>query len=126
VPGIEIYQLLQWLGFNVYILSSCPNTPYSRVEKRAWLRKYMPYIDDKHIIFCDIGSNKAEIARKYAGGDLSKSVLVDDYKVNLQEWRLAGGIAMKKAREIKPRDYLHVNDSSGILNALIDYVKNLN
>lgn len=104
--NIEIYEALQLMGVNLFILSACPNSKFARPDKKYCLNTHMPFITDEHMIFCEIGQNKAEIAMARAGIDnLNNAVLIDDYKGNLLAWQAAGGIAIKKAISYKTRPY---------------------
>ena len=78
-------------GVPVAILSACIDSPYCEQEKRAWLKQYLPAIDENHYIFTHTGENKAEAARKFMEqfGDECKGsnlFLVDDYGENLEQW----------------------------------------
>ena len=109
--GPRVLKKLIEMGFNVYILSSCMTNEYCRPEKRESLRKHFPFLKDEQIIFVNNGENKAQKIKEM-GIDISKSILVDDYCVNLQAWMDEGGLAIKKTYSGKER--------------LIPQVKNLN
>lgn len=100
---INIYEALSCIGVKIYILSACINTPYCRKEKRAWLKKHMPWIKNNQIIFCNIDENKSIIALQRAKMEsLEWAILIDDYKHNLLKWLEAGGKAIKKGTSYKP------------------------
>ena len=94
---IAVKMLIE-MGYRVGIISACV-TECSKEEKEFWLHYYLPEIDKKNILLCDVGKNKAEEYVK-AGGDLSNTILVDDYTKNLDEWEAAGGIGVKARNEL--------------------------
>jgi 5'(3')-deoxyribonucleotidase len=88
--------MLMQMGFNVYILSACQDNGHCKPEKRESLRKHFPFIKDEQIIFVMNGENKAEKIME-RGLDISKSILIDDYYVNIENWIDLGGVAIKKS-----------------------------
>lgn len=85
-------------GYEVGIISACV-TEKSKEEKLFWLHYYLPEIKSENILFCDFGADKA---KEYTaqGGELSHTILVDDYTKNLVEWETAGGISVKLRNEL--------------------------
>lgn len=98
----EILFKLKEMGFNVRILSACMDNDYCEEEKRESLYKHFPFIKDDEMIFTKHGENKAERI-KSMGIDLNKSILLDDYYVNLINWMEIGGLAIKKTYSGKKR-----------------------
>lgn len=93
VEGLRLF-MKQNPQVEVYIISSCIDgePPYCMNEKEKWLDQYLPEVDAKHRLFPKIGENKAS----YIPGGISETdVLYDDYNKNLEEWREAGGKAVK-------------------------------
>ena len=85
-------------GHEVGIISACV-TESSKHEKQFWCHYNLPEINPENILLCDVGLNKAEEYVKQ-GGDLGKTMLIDDYTKNLNEWKDAGGIAVKFRNEL--------------------------
>lgn len=74
----------------VYILSACIKSPHCKGEKIAWLQKYMPNIDDNHIILCEVGENKLVKAKNLLKENFTNAtnILLDDYTQNLIKWEV--------------------------------------
>ena len=87
----EVLAGLMYGGHEVYLLSACIDSPYCKPEKKKWIKKYLPFIPEENIFLVPVGTNKAE-----AIGNVTGTILVDDYKKNLQQWQQAGGIPVKK------------------------------
>ncbi|MEG0875090.1 MAG: hypothetical protein RSH79_07280 [Clostridiales bacterium] len=78
----------------VYIISAAePGEPPSFIlQKNKWLDEFFPEIDQAHRIFPLPGENKA----KYIPEGIScNDYILDDYNVNLQEFKNAGGNSIK-------------------------------
>jgi len=86
-------QTLKRLGFNVLIMSACPND-ISKIDKKRWLKKYVPSILESDMNFCYIGENKADLL-KSKGVDIKESVLIDDYRKNITQFKELGGYTIK-------------------------------
>lgn len=83
---------------DVYALSAyMPENPYAVHEKNAWLDAYLPEIDSEHRIFVACGSSKARAAANRLKTPCIDSffVLLDDYSVNLHEWKANRGSCIK-------------------------------
>lgn len=83
---------------DVYALSAyMPENPYAVHEKNAWLDAYLPEIDSEHRIFVSCGSSKARAAANRLKTPCidSSFVLLDDYSVNLHEWKANRGSCIK-------------------------------
>lgn len=124
MKNIDIYEALMLIGVNVHILSACVSTVHCKEEKLKSLKKHMPYILKKQVIFCNVGENKAECAKKRAHLDnLEYAVLVDDWKGNLLAWQSLGGIAIKKAMSYKTRPYPTLLDHRDAVDMILSLVK---
>lgn len=90
------YSTILWVmsqqarGVDVYVLSSCVDSPFCEKEKNEWLDKYCP-IDPSHRIFIPYGQAKSSAIANLSNHDY----LVDDYNKNLAEWEKAGGTGIK-------------------------------
>lgn len=83
---------------DVYALSAyMPENPYAVHEKNAWLDAYLPEIDFEHRIFVACGSSKARAAANRLKTPCidNSFVLLDDYSVNLHEWKANRGSCIK-------------------------------
>lgn len=78
----------QRFGYDVCVLTATDER--CQEDRLIWLHENMPFIDNEHIIMCPVGANKADYVP-----DAYKSVLVDDYNKNLDEWSINGGVAIK-------------------------------
>lgn len=97
-PGIEINIISAYLEDSKYALT----------EKRKWLEstKLEPLITRK--VFLPCGLSKVSFLEKVRGSAITKDdILIDDYNVNLAEWKSAGGTAVKMLNGIngKLNDY---------------------
>mgnify|MGYP000021180608 FL=1 len=83
---------------DTYALSAfMPENPASVEEKYGWLDVYVPEIDAAHRIFVPCGESKAAaVANRLKMPCIDKSfVLLDDYSVNLHDWKEKGGSGIK-------------------------------
>lgn len=83
---------------DVYALSAfMPENPYAVSEKNAWLDAYLPEINSEHRIFVACGNSKARAAANRLKTPCidSSFVLLDDYSVNLHEWKANRGRCIK-------------------------------
>jgi len=88
------------IDLEVYILSSICTQDFARtkLEKTKWLRKHC--IDTSRCMFPKMGVSKATYVRVTTGRPLTEhDYLLDDYNLNLEEWRAAGGTAIKFVNE---------------------------
>ena len=101
VAGIRQY-MTDHPNAEVYILSATVDgePPYCRTEKNEWLDKHLPEIDVAHHIFTPVGADKSVYI---PGGIRVEDTLIDDYNKNLEEWRTAGGHAVKFVNNINDR-----------------------
>lgn len=80
-------------NIDVYILSAVlPGAFYSGPEKRKWVHQYLPKIPDERILFTPTGKNKANYI---PDGVTGNDYLLDDYGVNLAQWKESGGTPIK-------------------------------
>lgn len=71
--------------YDIYIASK---SSYIAIEeKKAWLKKYIPQLDENHIFLIPLNANKANYIM-----DQDTSILIDDYNPNLESWK---GIPIK-------------------------------
>lgn len=63
-------------GYKVKIITKSPNVQ-ADADKLAWLKIYLPEVDEKNIIFLRENQRK---------GDHSRGILFDDYGKNCKEW----------------------------------------
>ena len=103
--GLEIAKSLQKNGLDVYILSACIKGKYCKSEKMEWIEKNLPFIPKQNIYLIPYGTSKAEYIESLYGKIDKNYVLFDDYKVNLLQWKEAGGNAIKCGKQYKMRPY---------------------
>ncbi len=60
-------------------------------DKWEWIRVNLPFVPEENIFFSPLGADKTLFIK----GNAAISVLVDDYRKNLDEWRGCGGSALK-------------------------------
>ena len=94
-------KILMERGYEVGVLSACV-TDTAKKEKLYWLKYMFPELST-NILLCNVGENKAEVAKK-AGFDMKNCILVDDYTKNCQEWTAGGGTAIKIINEINGKN----------------------
>lgn len=83
----------------VFVLTSIlSDAEWSKMEKIDWNREFLPFIDEAHIIFTKCGEPKTKNLKID-----SNSFLLDDYNVNLEDWRNHGGQTIKFVNEINDR-----------------------
>jgi 5'(3')-deoxyribonucleotidase len=117
----KVIELLQNLGYNVYILSTGIRNKYCEIEKRNWLKKHCPSIKEENIIICKTGDKKTDFIKT----NIDNSVLIDDYKENLINWQSLGGIAIKFGNKYKPhRSYLQIVNDIFHVVAIVESLNN--
>ena len=77
---IDLAHALQDNGEDVCIISS--SDWGTTRDKWAWIDANLPFLPKENIFFCPLGANKTEFVK----GNADKSILIDDYNVNLDEW----------------------------------------
>lgn len=77
----------------VYVLSAALfDSHYALDEKNSWLDRYLPELGREQRIFVPCGESKA----LYISSHLCpEDILLDDYTVNLEDWRMHGGTGVK-------------------------------
>lgn len=78
---IELAYELYSKGYDVCTISSSAKDTIR--DKWEWLEDHCPFIKDENRFFCPLGADKNEFIK----GNAEKSVLIDDYKVNLEQWK---------------------------------------
>lgn len=94
---ITAIKILIAYGANVYALSAyMKESPYAVQEKDEWLDEFIPEIPAEKRIFCPCGDNKWQAAINASGdASLGKNLLLDDYSLNLHQWKESGGVGIK-------------------------------
>ena len=113
---------LQQLGYKVYILSKVDISDHSdrAIDKYDWIERHIPCISKEDVIIVPIDQEKT----KYLKSDISKSVLLDDYKGNLIDWQNKGGIAVKFGNKVKTsRSYYQIINDIGNLKVLLEDIE---
>ena len=78
--NVEALRKLNQLQYvQVYILSASPNRQADK-DKKKWLAKYMPELENEQIIIMRVGKKKVDYMKTDDG------ILLDDYGLNLREW----------------------------------------
>lgn len=101
------------IGFNVKILSSCVDSEYCRPEKIAWINYHLPFVEDKNILLLPVGQSKSDLIL-----NPEKSILVDDYHINITDIYNHGGIGVKKTFSGKERPIPQVASLVDIFSVL--------
>ena len=91
---ISLAEELNKRGYDVCIISAADKNTIR--DKFEWLKINMPFIKEDNICFCPLGANKCNFVK----GNSSKSVLIDDYNVNLDDW---DGIPIKAVNSINSK-----------------------
>ena len=97
---IKLVKTLSDMGADVCIISAADRDTIK--DKFDWLRENMPFIQPDNIFFAPIGADKTEFIK----GNAEKSILIDDYKVNLKAWKEHGGLAIKALNGVNSRPTL--------------------
>ena len=92
--------LLQNPHIEVYVLSAVlEDSVFAIDEKKYWVGKYLPEMQEDHILLCKTTEAKGKFVEDavYGGtGELGqKDLLLDDYTVNLRAWEKSGGKGLK-------------------------------
>ena len=75
------------------------DSKYALHEKNSWLDTYLPEIKNENRIFTPCGVAKHSSISKVNKTD----ILLDDYNLNLEEWRKAGGTSIKLGNHMNDR-----------------------
>lgn len=92
---IDLAKSLFEQGIDVCIVSAADNDTIR--DKYEWIKEHCPFIDDDNIFFCPLGADKTHFIK----GNADKSILIDDYKGNLDKW---SGISVKAINSINSVD----------------------
>lgn len=92
--------------FNISILTHV-NSLAEIVEKVKFIRKYF---HDITVIACPKQISKTQIVHA------KDAILIDDWHINLKEWKEAGGIPIKFSPTLNDRGYICVDKIDDILN----------
>jgi 5'(3')-deoxyribonucleotidase len=81
-----------------YLVKILSKSPHEKADsdKRKWLEKYLPEIENENIIFARPHETKISFVNEL---EKSFSLLLDDYEKNIQEWRNENGIAITITKE---------------------------
>ena len=85
---------------HVYVLTHYIDSPFAYNEKKEVLQELFPALDIHNIILVPYGKNKVDyvpIAVK------ENDYLIDDYNLNLEQWKDAGGSPIKFVNDINDR-----------------------
>lgn len=93
--------------YGVIILSAPGNYNGAEEGKKEWIKKNLSPAP-KNSIFSYKTKHKHEILNTMSEEERSKSVLIDDYKKNLEPWKAEGGIAIKYTGSENPSDTLEI------------------
>lgn len=85
---------------NIYIISASPNM-YADLDKKKWVKKYLPNLPKENMLLCRVGQNKAKYIETKLNIKIDKDCyLLDDYTRNLNEWEQAGGTGIKRLTKV--------------------------
>ena len=87
--NVAFVKMLIEKGYNVNILSASPNYGADE-DKLNWVKKYLPELNLKNVIICRNHENKSDFVK-----NIENCLLIDDYTVNLINWKLKGGKVVK-------------------------------
>lgn len=85
---IKVFQMLELMGEDVYILTKVFDDGHSRSDKLFSFRQNLPEIKNDHIIFASYSQSKSEAVNALKKQD----ILIDDFTPNCKEWK---GTAVK-------------------------------
>lgn len=91
VEAIKLFKKVQ-PDAEVFLCTSCIESPFCQSEKDAWMDEYLPEIDEGHRIYAEMGKSKADYL---PGGATEHDFLLDDYNIGLQAFMDKGGSAIK-------------------------------
>lgn len=77
---ITLAKELSEKGYDVCVISSADKNTIR--DKWSWLQENCSFIKEENLFFCPLGADKTQFVK----GNAEKSILIDDYKVNLEKW----------------------------------------
>lgn len=91
----ELFRLQREKKIHLHILTAIPSAtamPNARADKQAWIEKYYPEIParDVHIVLRSQKKNFTLVPEPEP-----PAILIDDFKKNITEWTIAGGIGIQ-------------------------------
>lgn len=92
---IDVAKTLHEKGYDVCVISAADR--YTIKDKWDWLHEHCSFIPAENIFFCPLGADK----NNFVKGNAEYSILVDDYKKNLKQWK---GIPVKAINTINSPD----------------------
>ncbi len=95
--AIGLFHRAVQAGIPSYLLTSVRSTlPWVRYDKTAWLRCHMPWFDPStRLIIADGDKAQVIMARMRLAALNRRTVLMDNFNRNLEDWARAGGTAVK-------------------------------
>lgn len=106
----SMIKTLKNYGHTVKILSKVEvrDTLARAFDKMAWVQKNLPSMNTEDVIIVPYHEKKIDFIQS----NISTSILVDDYSVNLKEWAQFGGMPVKFRQGEKKDNYqfLQIND----------------
>lgn len=92
---IDVARTLHEKGYDVCVISAADR--YTIKDKWDWLSEHCSFIPPENIFFCPLGADK----NNFVKGNAEYSILIDDYKENLKQWK---GIPVKAINTINSPD----------------------
>lgn len=112
----DLWNSREQLNIDIFILSTCIKSKTCKEEKIKALKKYLPFIPQSNIVLIQTGDKKADFCKT----PMAQSILIDDYKENLNYWVAMGGIAIKKRFSHKANYKYIIRNHSDIYEILND------
>ena len=95
--AMDLFRRFHEKGVRTYALTTVrPDLPWIRFDKVWWLAKHAPWFDPSTRLIIASG-DKAQVAMALlkAAALSPRHVLLDDFNPNLEDWKAAGGTAVK-------------------------------
>lgn len=97
-------------SFDIYILSAVLPGTSAIQYKNEWIEKFCSYISMEHRLFVPYGANKAQYVMDALHCTMDECYLLDDYSINLNQWKEAGGHPIKMFNRINGKSMSYVGD----------------
>ena len=97
-------------SFDIYILSAVLPGTSAIQDKNEWIEKFCSYISMEHRLFVPYGANKAQYVMEALHCTMNECYLLDDYSINLNQWKEAGGHPIKMFNRINGKSMSYVGD----------------